>query len=124
MKRPLIQLAAPLVAALQTLVLIVIALITLVGSLVTGEFEVRVLLPELVLYVVFIAGLALVTRGLWRRRGWARAPMIAIQLIVIGISYEDFWQSDERLWQVFAIGLTGIALLAIVSAVRGIEKSE
>lgn len=124
MKRPLIHLAAPLVAALQTLVLIVIALITLVGSLVTGEFEARVLLPELVLYALFIAGLALVTRGLLRQRGWARAPMIAIQLIVIGISYEDFWQSEETLWQVFAIGLTAVAVLAIVSTFRAVEKQE
>ena len=66
MKRPLIQLIAPVMAAAETLLLLVIAAITLIGSLVTGEFETRVLLPELLLYLIFILGMAAVTRGLWR----------------------------------------------------------
>ena len=118
MKRPQLSQIAPVVAILQTLVLLIIALITLIGSLVTGEFEARVLLPELLLYLVFIAGLWLVATGLRRRRAWARAPMIAVQLIVIGISYEDFWQSDPLLWKVVAVLLVMVSVAAIVSSLK------
>lgn len=118
MKRTPLQLIAPVVAALQTLVLLVIAAITLIGSLVTREFEARVLLPELLLYAVFIAGMALVTRGLWRAVSWAKAPMIAVQLILIGISYEDFWSSAQAGWKIFAIGLVALAVLAIASTIK------
>jgi hypothetical protein len=118
MKRTPIQLIAPVVAALQTLVLLVIAAITLIGSLVTREFESRVLLPELLLYAVFIAGMGLVTRGLWRAASWAKAPMIAVQLIMIGISYEDFWSSNQVGWKIFALGLVALALIAITSTIK------
>ena len=109
---------SPIVAGLQTLTLIVLLLITIIGTLITGEFEARVLLPELLLYLVFIASLAWVTRGLWRQRSWAKAPMSAVQLIVIGISYEDFWQSDPLRWKVTAIGLTAVALTAIAATLK------
>ncbi|MGA1328901.1 MAG: hypothetical protein ACO3ZX_00950 [Candidatus Nanopelagicales bacterium] len=109
---------SPIVAGLQTITLIVLLLITIIGTLITGEFEARVLLPELLLYLIFIAGLAWVTRGLWRQRSWAKAPMIAVQLIVIGISYEDFWQSDPLRWKVTAIGLTAVALTAIAATLK------
>ena len=118
MKRPQFSQIAPVVAVLQTLVLLIIALITLIGSLVTGEFEARVLLPELLLYLVFIAGLWLVATGLRQRRAWARAPMIAVQLIVIGISYEDFWQSDPLLWKIVAVLLVMVSVAAIVSSLK------
>lgn len=118
MKRPLIQLIAPAVAAAETLVLLVIAAITLVGSLVTGIFEIRVLLPELLLYLLFILGMAAVTRGLWRLQSWAKAPMIAVQLIAIGISYEDFWGSAELTWKLFGISLAATAVAAIASTIK------
>lgn len=109
---------SPIVAGLQTLTLIVLLLITIIGTLITGEFEARVLLPELLLYLIFIAGLAWVTRGLWQQRSWAKAPMIAVQLIVIGISYEDFWQSEPLRWKITAIGLTAVALTAIAATLK------
>jgi hypothetical protein len=118
MKRTPLQLIAPVVAALQTLVLLVIAAITLIGSLATREFEVRVLLPELLLYAIFIAGMGLVARGLWRAASWAKAPMIAVQLIAIGISYEDFWSSAQLGWKIFAVGLVALAVLAITSTIK------
>ena len=118
MKRPTFSQLAPIVAAVEVAVLVVIALITLFGSLITQEFEARVLLPELLLYSVFIAGLGLVVKGLWLQRSWAKAPMIAVQLIVIGISYEDFWQSEPVIWKIVAIGLTLIAGLAIAATLK------
>lgn len=119
MKRAPFTLIAPAVAALQILVLVVIALITLIGSLVTGEVDSWVnLWVELLLYLIFIAGYLLVLRGLWQRRTWARAPMIAVQLIVIGISYEDFWQSDPVLWKIVAVVLTLVSVTAIAATLK------
>ncbi|CAB4568682.1 MAG: hypothetical protein F2563_00740 [Actinobacteria bacterium] len=125
MKRSPFTLIAPAVAALQILVLVVIALITLIGSLVTGEVDSWVnLWVELLLYLIFIAGYLLVLRGLWQLRTWARAPMIAIQLIVIGISYEDFWQSDPVLWKIVAVALTLVSLTAIVATLKSENESK
>ena len=118
MKRPLVQLIPPVMAAAETLLLLVIAAITLIGSLVTGEFETRVLLPELLLYLIFILGMAAVTRGLWGLLSWAKAPMIAVQLIAIGISYEDFWGSSELVWKLFGVTLALIAAAAIFSTIK------
>jgi hypothetical protein len=125
MKRSPFTLIAPAVAALQILVLVVITLITLIGSLVTGEVDSWVnLWVELLLYLIFIAGYLLVLRGLWQLRTWARAPMIAIQLIVIGISYEDFWQSDPVLWKIVAVALTLVSLTAIVATLKSENESK
>ncbi len=119
MKRSPFTLIAPAVAALQTLVLIVIALITLIGSILTREVDSWLNLGvELLLYSVFIAGYLLVLNGLWRQRAWAKAPMIAVQLIVIGISYEDFWQSDPVLWKIVAVALTLVSLTAIAATLK------
>jgi hypothetical protein len=123
MKRSPFSLTAPVVAALQILVLVVIALITLIGSLVTGEVDSWVnLWVELLLYLTFIAGYLVVLRGLWQQRTWARAPMIAIQLIVIGISYEDFWQSDPVLWKIVAVALTLVSLTAIAATLKLVNE--
>jgi hypothetical protein len=110
------RLVAVWLVSLQALVLLAIALITLVGSVVTQDFEVRVLLPELILYAAFVALLVWLALGLKKGRAWARAPMILVQLLMIGISYEDFFQSSDLIWQTISILLFGLAALGIWAA--------
>lgn len=119
MKRSKVAWIAPLVALLQVVVLVAILLITLVGISVTGEFDGWVnLLAEVVIYLLAILGYLIVLRGLWHQKSWAVAPMIAVQLIVIGISYEDFWQRDVLFWKLFGVAVALLAIAAIYSALK------
>jgi hypothetical protein len=42
--------------------------------------------------------------------------MILVQLLMIGISYEDFFQSSDLIWQTISILLFGLAALGIWAA--------
>ncbi|MBM3691126.1 MAG: hypothetical protein FJW76_03855 [Actinobacteria bacterium] len=119
MERSKVSWIAPIVALIQVLILVIILLITLTGIALTREFDGWVnLIAEIVIYLLAIFGYSLVLRGLWRQKSWAVAPMIAVQLIVIGISYEDFWQRDVLFWKLFGVGVALLSVAAIYSALK------
>jgi len=119
MERSKVSWIAPIVALTQVLILVIILLITLTGIALTREFDGWVnLIAEIVIYLLAIFGYSLVLRGLWRQKSWAVAPMIAVQLIVIGISYEDFWQRDVLFWKLFGVGVALLSVAAVYSALK------
>lgn len=119
MERSKVSWIAPIVALIQVLILVIILLITLTGIALTREFDGWVnLIAEIVIYLLAIFGYSLVLGGLWRQKSWAVAPMIAFQLIVIGISYEDFWQRDVLFWKLFGVGVALLSVAAIYSALK------
>jgi peptidoglycan/LPS O-acetylase OafA/YrhL len=125
MKRPIFSSFALVVASFQLLVLVVILLVTLVGITLTGEFDGWVnLVAEIIIYLLAIAGYLVVVRGLRQQKSWAYAPAIAVQLIVIGIAYEDFWQDDTWYWRAFGVVLAITSIAAIVAAAKESKPKE
>jgi hypothetical protein len=69
---------------------------------------------ESVIYLLFAGGIALVARGLWQRRRWARTPFITVQLFGLVIAYTLF--SGEASAQALGGVIGAISLLGLLLA--------
>lgn len=105
---PQLTVAASL-AAVQGLVLLILAILELASvssdrlgfGLSTAVFFAA--------YGVVLLGAAL---ALWRRHGWARGPVLITQLIVLGLA----WNLREQV--LAAVGLAAVALVVVAAVVH------
>ncbi len=105
---PQLTVAASL-AAVQALVLLILAVLELAS--VSSErlgFGLSTAL-FFAAYGVVLVGAAL---ALWRRHGWARGPVLITQLIVLGLA----WNLREHV--LAALGLAAFALVAVAAVVH------
>jgi hypothetical protein len=70
-----------------------------------------------VLWLVLVAGLALIWFGLFRRRSPALTPFLLVQAFVL-VLVPLFWGSDATAYRAVAVALAGIAVAGIVLALR------
>jgi len=85
---PATLLAAAALVGLQALALAGIAVFYVVELAVATTDDVTRAVVTAALAVVAAAGLGLVTRGLARRRRWARAPALVINVLVLPVAYD------------------------------------
>ncbi|KGH44700.1 hypothetical protein IN07_22230 [Modestobacter caceresii] len=98
---------AALVVAVEALALTVLALVLLVLTLTGSPDSVGRALAEVV-YVGLGAGLlAAAAVGLWRVSGWARGPVIVLQILLGLLGYNAAFEAQQPL-----LGLPVLALVA------------
>jgi Na+-driven multidrug efflux pump len=120
------------IAFVEGLALVCYGLFDMVEAIrigVTGPTDVSntpALVLQIVLFLVFGAGLLWVARGWWRGRRWARAPFLLAQLIalVVGIPLAQSAGSIER-WVGIALTLAaavGLVLVFTPGVIRRLEQ--
>jgi len=95
------------VVALEATVAAVLALVLLFLTLTSSPDSVGRALAEVVYVGLAAALLAACAVGLWRVSGWARGPVVVLQLLLGVIGYTMAFQADRPLW--------GVPLLAVVA---------
>ena len=100
---------AALAVALEALAFAVGALVLLYLTLTGAPESVARALAEVVLATLAAGVLGAAARGLWRVAGWARAPVVAMQLF-LGLTGFTFAFSAQQ-------PLIGLPILALVGAV-------
>jgi hypothetical protein len=70
---------------------------------------------EIVLYLIFAAGVAVCVRGLWRHRRWARTPFGVVQIFGLVVGW-TLTQGDGDVvhrvgYAVLALSVVGVALV-------------
>lgn len=80
---PLSLRLAAVFVALEALLLAVVAVLGFINP-----SNVGVALGLGALYLVSAVGLALAGVGLWERRSWGRAPVVLVQLVLLGIAWD------------------------------------
>ncbi|TAK70775.1 MAG: hypothetical protein EPO13_02665 [Actinomycetota bacterium] len=90
-RRPRSLLIATAATALEAVALLLYAVLLAVQGLFWGTTTTDIssgpgLVVELVVYAALGVGLAVVARGLWARRGWARSPALLAQLFVLVVA--------------------------------------
>ena len=85
----------------------VLALLLLFLTLTSSPDSVGRALAEVVYVGLAAALLAVCAVGLWRVSGWARGPVVVLQLLLGVIGYTMAFQADRPLW--------GVPLLAVVA---------
>ena len=99
---------AAVVVAIEATALAVLAVVLLVLTLTGSPDSVGRALAEVV-YVGLGAGLlAAAAVGLWRMAGWARGPVVALQLLLGGFGYTTAFRAEQPL-----IGVPVLALVAV-----------
>ena len=109
-RSPLVTLVAALVA-LQAVGLVALGVFYLVEIATATTSDVTAAFVSVLLIVVAAAGLALVARGLYRQRQWARSPTLVTELLILPVAY-GFWQSHR--WYIaipLALWALGILIL-------------
>ena len=115
--RPIV--AISVIAAVEAAGLVAYAIYALVEGLRVGATGASSVSngPEVVTLVVILAlfgaGMALVARGWWQCRRWARAPFVLAQLIALLLGYE-LAQSSDSIARILGIAGALLALLGIV----------
>ena len=99
---------AALVVAVEAAAAAVLALVLLYLTLTGSPDSVGRALAEVVYVGMGAALLAAGAVGLWRVSGWARSPVIVVQLLLAVLGYTMAFQADRPLW--------GVPLLAAVAA--------
>lgn len=85
---------ASVVAGLEAVVIVVFAIALGIASFNTrGTNTGAAPVAEVVVYLLFAAGMGLIARGLWRRNRLARTPMVLAQVFGL-ISAWLFWEGD------------------------------
>jgi hypothetical protein len=100
---------AALVVALEALVATALALFLLFLTLTGSPDDVGRALAEVVYVGLAAALLAAGAVGLWRVSGWARGPVVAVQLLLGVLGYTAAFQADRPL-----IGVPILAAVALV----------
>lgn len=103
---PLSLRIAAVLVAVESVFLLVVAVLTLIGPTNVG-----VAIGLAVVYVVSAFGLATAGVGLWERRSWGRAPVVLAQLVILGIAWDLHRDSTAV---AIAAALLGAAVLACV----------
>jgi len=119
-RRPVFLIAAAALVALQALVLLVCAVLVLAdlgGGLSGGGVQTAIF------FIVCAAGLAACAWGLYGRNSWARAPVVLVQLIMLGLSY------DSRDDPAFSVPLAVCAVIGLVcvfhpSSLRALDSED
>ncbi len=83
------------------------ALVLLYLTLTSTADSVARALAEVVLVVAGAAVLAACAVGLWRVAGWARGPVIVLQLLLAALAYTTAFEADQPL-----VGLPVLVLVA------------
>ncbi len=112
--RPTALLAAAVIGTLEALGLVAYAVAIALAARQVGE-DGAAAPVQVVIYVLFALGIALVVRGLLSRRRLARGPYVVTQLfgLVVGwtlASGDGVWVHLTG-WAVLAMSVTGIALM-------------
>jgi hypothetical protein len=106
---------AALVVGVEALALAAVAVVLLYLTLTSSPDSVGRALAEVV-YVGLAAGLlGAAARGLWHVRGWARGPVIALQLLLAVLGYTLAVQADLPLLGVPVLALVGIELYLLAT---------
>lgn len=112
--RPAPLVAAAVVGAAQAAAIAVYAAVIAAVALQVGA-NVAVAPVEVVIYLLFAAGIALVVKGLLNRRRIARAPYVVTQMfgLIVGWTLTEGDGNAVHIagWIVLVISLTGIALV-------------
>lgn len=106
-----------MVAAIESIAILIFALVVGIASLDTrGTNTGASPVAEVVVYLIFAAGLGLIARGLWRRNRLARTPMVLAQVFGL-VSAWVFWEGDG--FAVVAGGVIAlVCVLGLVAALR------
>jgi hypothetical protein len=104
---------ASVVLAVETAVLLIVAIVFTVYQLLGHRPHDRADAWIFVLYSALIgSGLAVVTRGVWRRRRWSRAPAVLAQLLTLPVGVSAIgvgaWFVGVPLLVCGALGLVGL----------------
>jgi hypothetical protein len=95
------------VVAVEAAAAAVLALLLLFLTLTSSPDSVGRALAEVVYVGMAAVLLAAGAAGLWRVSGWARAPVVVLQLLLGVLGYTMAFQADRPLW--------GVPLLAAVA---------
>lgn len=106
-----------MVAAVEAIAIVVFAAALGIASFNTrGTNTGASPVAEVVIYLLFAAGMGLIARGLWRRSRLARTPMVLAQLFGL-ISAWLFWEGDG--FAVLAgVLIGGVCVLGLVLTLR------
>jgi hypothetical protein len=112
--RPGALVAAVVISVLEALALVAYA-VAIGFSAVQNPGSIAAAPVEIVLYLVFAAGLLAIARGLWVRRSIARTPFAVAQLFAL-VSGWTLTQGDGELvhrigYVVLAVAVVGIAVV-------------
>lgn len=106
--------AAWLLVGLQALGLVGIAVFYLVELAIASPDDVTRAVVTLLLALAAGAGLALVTRGLARRRRWARAPALVTNVLVLPVAWSLV--TGDRWYVGMPLGAWSLAVIALLFA--------
>jgi len=99
---------AALLVAVESAALVVLAGVLLVLTLTSSPDSVGRALAEVVYVGLGAALLGAAAVGLWRLAGWARGPVVALQLLLGVFGYTTAFQAEQPL-----IGVPVLALAAL-----------
>jgi len=120
--RPLVLIAGvEALAALAVLVATVAAVLGGGAEGLTGAGP-GLVVAEIVIWVLFVAGLGLVWLGLYRRRRLALTPFLLVQAFVL-VLVPLFWGSDLIAWRMVAAALAALGLGGIGLGLRPSVRS-
>lgn len=100
---------AALLVGLEALAAAVVAAVLLWLTLTSTADSLGRALAEVVYVLLAAAALAAGARGLWRVAGWARGPVVVLQLVLGGLGYASAFEAGRP--------LVGLPVLACVAGV-------
>jgi hypothetical protein len=106
---------AALVVALEAVAATVLALLLLFLTLTSSPDSVGRALAEVVYVGLAAALLAGGAVGLWRVSGWARGPVIVLQLLIAVLGYTMAFQADRPLWGVPLLAAAAVELYLLAT---------
>jgi hypothetical protein len=115
--RPLVLIAG--VEALAALAVLVASVVAVLGGGAEGLSGAPpgLVVAEVVIWLIFAAGLGLVWLGLFRRRRLALTPFLLVQAFVL-VLVPLFWGSDLVAYRVVAGALAALGVLGILLGLR------
>jgi hypothetical protein len=115
--RPLVLIAG--VEALAAVAVLVASVVAVLGGGAEGLSGAApgLVVAEIVIWLIFVAGLALVWFGLYRRRRLALTPFLLVQAFVL-VLVPLFWGSDLAAYRAVAGALAALGVLGIVLGLR------
>ena len=106
---------AALVVAVEAVAAAVLALVLLFLTLTSSPDSVGRALAEVVYVGLAAALLAGGAVGLWRVSGWARGPVIVLQLLIAVLGYTMAFQADRPLWGVPLLAAAALELYLLAT---------
>jgi hypothetical protein len=103
------------VVAVEALALAAVAVVLLFLTVTSSPDSVGRALAEVVYVGLAAALLGAAALGLWRVRGWARGPVVALQLLLAVLGYTLAFQADRPLLGVPVLVLVGVELYLLAT---------